>query len=289
MRFLFALLLLLSQHTAPALETRLTAMTALKLLPPGAAAQLARIEARDGDPAPERWHILVHDPAAPRGLREYVVADGSVVADRELSQFAETLSAADVIGSSAIRIDSDKVARELQQLAAANSARVHSLNYALHKGADAKTPVWSVSGVDDQGRDIGTLVISATAGGIVSRDGFPIDPAKDNNPSRTARVESGAKKRAQSDESESSRSELSDEAGTEQLQKPVAKKTRARREPSRDDAPVARRDPRRTGPPPEPVAEGPAPEVRRAAPVDEYDEPSRRSTVRRVFRRLLPF
>src|SRR5688500_10105830 len=152
MRSLLLILILAAPPVALALETRLTAGTALKLLPPGAAARVARIEARDGDPAPERWHILVHDAAAPRGLREYVVADGSVVADRELSQFAETLSANDIIGAAAIKIDSDKVARDVQQLAAANRAPVHSLNYVLHKGPDAQTPVWSVSGVDDQGR-----------------------------------------------------------------------------------------------------------------------------------------
>jgi hypothetical protein len=133
------------------LETRLTALTALKLLPAGAAARVARIEGRDGDPAPERWHILVHEPAAPHGLREYVVADGAVVADREISQFAETLSAADVIGASAVQIDSDKAARELQQLASKNSVPVHAINYALQKGAAGKAPVWNVSAVDEKG------------------------------------------------------------------------------------------------------------------------------------------
>ena len=44
-----------------------TALDALKLIPKDAAKRLARIEAREGTPAPERWYLLVHDPAEQRG------------------------------------------------------------------------------------------------------------------------------------------------------------------------------------------------------------------------------
>src|SRR6186713_1211708 len=68
-----------------------TALQAIKLLPKGQAKYLARIEARDGIPAPERWHLLTHDVNEENGLHEYVVAGGKVVASRAISQFAETL------------------------------------------------------------------------------------------------------------------------------------------------------------------------------------------------------
>src|SRR6476620_4896310 len=78
-----------------------TAFDALKLLPKGVGKNLARIEAREGTPGPERWHILVHDAQSENGLREFVVADGKLVADRTLSQFAEKLTDDDVIGAEA--------------------------------------------------------------------------------------------------------------------------------------------------------------------------------------------
>ena len=51
-----------------------TALDALKLLPKDAAKRLARIEAREGTPSPERWYLLVHDPAEQRGVREGALA-----------------------------------------------------------------------------------------------------------------------------------------------------------------------------------------------------------------------
>ena len=55
-------------------------LNAIKQLPRGEAKKIALIEARDGTPYPERWHILVHDPKDQNGLHEYVVAGGEVVA-----------------------------------------------------------------------------------------------------------------------------------------------------------------------------------------------------------------
>src|SRR5277367_5157233 len=87
-----------------------TALNAIKQLPKGEAKKIARIEAREGTPVPERWHILVNDPKDENGLHEYVVAGGEVVASRNISQFAESLKPADVVGGSSVRVDSDKLA-----------------------------------------------------------------------------------------------------------------------------------------------------------------------------------
>src|SRR5687767_13225909 len=79
-----------------------SALRAIRLLPKSEAKRIARIEGREGTPAPERWHILVHDPKVENGLREYVVAGGELVASRTLSQFAEHLQPGDVVGTDGI-------------------------------------------------------------------------------------------------------------------------------------------------------------------------------------------
>ena len=293
MRFFVIFAFLALQPPAFCLETRLTALTALKLLPAGVAARVARIEGRDGDPAPERWHILVHDPRAPRGLREYVVADGAVVADREISQFAEVLSAADIIGASAIKIDSDRAAQELQQAASKTSVRLRGINYALQKDSEEQTPVWRITGVDDEGEPLARMVLSAASGEVVSREGFPTDATRDSKNARTARKESGnGKKGSQKEE----RTDASPEQGSgvdsssEEDSKRIGKKERSAPERSREEVAESRRASRRPDSPPDPVAEGPGREVRRAERADERDErPPRRSNVGRVLRRLLPF
>src|ERR1700743_246622 len=75
-----------------------SAFSALKLIPRGEDKRVARIEAREGTPVPERWYILVNDPKDENGLHEYVVSGGEVVASRNVSQFAEVLKPGDVFG-----------------------------------------------------------------------------------------------------------------------------------------------------------------------------------------------
>ena len=53
-----------------------TALEALKLLPKDARKLVARIEAREGSPNPERWHILVSDKTAENGVKEFVISAG---------------------------------------------------------------------------------------------------------------------------------------------------------------------------------------------------------------------
>src|SRR5882724_9256716 len=128
-----------------------SALNAIKQLPRGEARKIALIEAREGTPVPERWHILVHDPKDENGLHEYVIAGGEVVASRNISQFAESLKPTDVMGTSGLRIDSHKVASLAQQYATANNVTVASLNYALKKeGVDA-APLWNVTCIDEAG------------------------------------------------------------------------------------------------------------------------------------------
>lgn len=153
-----------------------SALNAIKQLPKGEAKKIARIEARDGTPFPERWHILVNDPKDENGVHEYVVSGGEVVASRNLSQFAESLKPTDVIGASSVRVDSDKLADLAQQYAEANKVTIATLNYTLNKeGADA-TPLWSVTCLDESGKEIGRIVVSAGKGNVISHDGFTAEP-----------------------------------------------------------------------------------------------------------------
>ncbi len=176
---LFATLsaLLISAGLASALaDAPGTALNAIKQLPRGEAKKIARIEARDGTPAPERWHILVNDPKDENGLHEYVVAGGEVVASRNISQFAESLKPTDVVGGSSVKVDSDKLAALAQQYAQANSVAIASLNYALKKEGTDAVPLWYVTCLDEAGKEVGHLVVSAGKGNVVSHEGFTAEP-----------------------------------------------------------------------------------------------------------------
>src|SRR5438128_1729550 len=94
-----AIILIAASAASLHAQNATTALSAIKLLPKGDLKRIARIEAREGNPTPERWYILVHNPSDESGLHEYVVAGGEVVASRALSQFAEGLKPEEVIGN----------------------------------------------------------------------------------------------------------------------------------------------------------------------------------------------
>ena len=161
---------------APRGDDAATALDALKRLPKAQLKNVARIEAREGTPAPERWHVLVHEPGAENGLREYVIAGGEIVASRNLSQFAETLTAGDVIGADAVKFDSDRAGKLLQQFAVANDAVVASIDYELRKEGPDAAPLWKVTGVDEGGKAVGSIYISAGKGAVIAHEDFPLEP-----------------------------------------------------------------------------------------------------------------
>lgn len=153
-----------------------TALDAIKLLPKAEAKKIARIEAREGTPAPERWYVIAFDEKSESGVREYAVAGGEIVATRALSQFAEALRPEDVVGGDAVRIDSDKAAKLAQQYALANNATVASLNYELRRDGEGAAPLWTVTCLDEAGKELGRVVVSAGKGNVISHEGFAVEP-----------------------------------------------------------------------------------------------------------------
>jgi hypothetical protein len=156
--------------------TATTALDALRVLLPEQARNVAMIAAREGTPEPDRWHVIVFDPSSESGLREYVIAGDRRVASRPVSQFIEKLSAADVLGPSAIKIDSDRVAKTALQFGVANNKMITVLHFDLRKGASDGNPVWTVICADPVGAEAGRLLISATKGEVLSHPGFPLEP-----------------------------------------------------------------------------------------------------------------
>jgi hypothetical protein len=154
-----------------------TALGGLKLLPPGQAANLVSIFAREGCPAPERWYFLTYDAKAQNGVAEFVVSNQKlVVAARNLSQFAERLRPEDVAGALNLKIDSDKAGQIAQDYARANSLSIGSIDYTLKK-EDSGSLVWNLGCLDSANQPMGELKIAASNGSVLSHPGFALEPA----------------------------------------------------------------------------------------------------------------
>lgn len=172
---------------------QVTALNAAKLLPKEYKAQIARIEAFDGTPLPERWHILVYDPkgAANGHVREFVVADGQIVANRVLSQFAESIEPDEVIKAT-MKTDSDRVLKIARDFAAANQIIPATFQYSLLKFGDDATPAWKVTARDRDGGHLGHVIVSAITGNLIARDGFDIAPETELISAETPAAPSGS-------------------------------------------------------------------------------------------------
>lgn len=187
MRILLVLMFLagpwLSAGAAPA-TTPVTVQGALKLLTKDEAKNLVRIEAREGNPAPERWYFQVYDPASANGLREIVVWQKTIVASRALSQFLEEAKPEDVVGARMLRIDSDDLIKITQQYVEANNIDVAKINYTMFRDASA-TPVWKLACLDEAGKKVAEIVVNARTAAVISHEGFQRIPGQAPGPAAT--------------------------------------------------------------------------------------------------------
>jgi hypothetical protein len=229
-RVLFALTALLPTVLFAAPGTRESALTALSALPSEELPRLAKIAACEGLPVPERWHFLIFTPGAENGLREYVVINHQIAVRRELTQFAEILTAQDVIGTDGVSVDSQKVGELAGQYARANRVTVASYNYELAREGPGLAPRWKIDCLDQGGRTVGSLVVNAAQGTVVSHEGFKKEPPAAST-SRSTRTESPSRRRSESLANRRAQSEVPAEPALE----PVAdaperpRRTRVRR------------------------------------------------------------
>jgi hypothetical protein len=174
-RILVPIAIFLVACTAVA-EQGQSAFKAYASLPHDAALRLAKIAGCEGSPQPARWHFVIHEAEAENGLRDYVIADGRIVAENAASQFADEVRVEDVLALNSVQIDSDYVARIAAQYAAANAVKIASMNYELHKNPMGR-PVWKVTCLDPRNRILGWVVVDAADGKVAGQGGFEFTPA----------------------------------------------------------------------------------------------------------------
>lgn len=163
-----------AQESAPRAKG-MTAFEAGRLLADADQKALAVIAGRDGAPTPERWHILIHDPAGEVGLREFVIADRRVASSRSFSQFAEVLAKESVISNPLI-VDSDDAARIALVFCRTNGVSAATLHYELRKDGPSAPAMWTIICVNADGAELGRVVISAERGTVVLHPGFVAEP-----------------------------------------------------------------------------------------------------------------
>jgi hypothetical protein len=170
-------LLLLALTTAALAAEPANGLKAAKAIPKTMSKSFAGLSARGGAPVPEKWLVLVHDSKAPSGVREFTVTGGVVVSTKEGSDYAPAIAAENRIDSTKVRVDSDLASELVAAYAASNNSVPAAFDFDLRQNGEGASPLWTVAALDVSGARLGTVVIAANTGAVISHDGFANEPS----------------------------------------------------------------------------------------------------------------
>lgn len=128
--------------------------------------QLIEVRGETGAPQPQRWTVLMADPTARSGIREFIVARGEIQSERTpLRQFGVDASAP-TLDFSRLNLDSDGAFKVAESQAVRTRVGFNSVDYTL-RSDESGAPIWSLRLFDYMGAPVGTLQVSAVDGKIV--------------------------------------------------------------------------------------------------------------------------
>jgi hypothetical protein len=141
-------------------------------------ARLVEMKGARGGPQPDSWTLLFNDPEARGGVREIVVATGSILSERTPLSGFSGVGELPVIPISRLGIDSDGAFQIVNRRASQAGLGFHWIDYTLRMDEEKNMPIWVVDLVDYQGISVGTMTLSAENGSVVSalrvfEDGSP--------------------------------------------------------------------------------------------------------------------
>jgi hypothetical protein len=126
--------------------------------------RILSISGRSGHPQPLDWSVLVDDPGARSGVREFDVVAGQVSAERTPVKG----SLPKPIDLTSLNVDSDGAFG----LAEAEARRQHvgfdNVDYTLSADAVSGAPMWTLQLLDSEQRPVGLVKLSADTGEVVT-------------------------------------------------------------------------------------------------------------------------
>jgi hypothetical protein len=201
---------------------QISALAASQALSKTQQQSIARLSARAGKPSPESWTIVIYDPKTPKGVREFTISSGTIISSKTKSNLALKLVKADVIGHDGLRIDSDQVAELTASYASVNRLAPAAFDYDLRKEGSDAAPLWTVVAYDEAGARLGTIVVAANSGAIISHEGFPQTPEQRDLTSEVASIEPAKEEATEPEAAPSSNSSAKPTAKTSNPKKETA-------------------------------------------------------------------
>src|SRR5437867_8666346 len=136
----------------------------------GALNHIVSITGVKGAPQPEKWKIILEDPAA-RGVRELGIADGKIDSDESPDRSTAGSAEGATIQVSRLNLDSSGAFAVASHIADTSHAQFATADYTLRTDERGE-PIWIVTLLNRSSHPVGTLYIGATRGTVKRTEGM---------------------------------------------------------------------------------------------------------------------
>jgi len=170
---LYASLLTIAAGAACAQTTAYEALRALAASKgDGVLRRVVEVSGQKGTPQPLVWRVVLADPQARGGVREFEVSAGRILSERAPAARTAGSAAEAALAMSALKLDSDGAFRVANAEAWRSRVGFDSASFWLRKDDETGVPVWVVEVFDQSGRSRGVMRISGTDGRLLSARGM---------------------------------------------------------------------------------------------------------------------
>ena len=154
------------------------------------------VQGHAGTPQPPAWKIVLDDPAARGGVREFEIEKGNISSERTPVRSYSGSAEGAIMNFQKLNLDSDGAFAVANK--EANKAQVgfDSVDYVLRTDDETRNPVWVLRLLDAGKHNVGTIRIAANDGRVLMREGFGAhqvtqdEPAPDRAPPDTGDADS---------------------------------------------------------------------------------------------------
>ena len=134
--------------------------------------RVIEVQGKDGASQPVIWKIVLDDPAARGGVREFEVEHGHIISERTPVHSYSGVAENAVMDFKKLNLDSAGAFTIATKEASEAHVGFDSLDYVLRCGDGDAAPVWILKLLDAGKHEVGTILISADTGAVVRKEGF---------------------------------------------------------------------------------------------------------------------
>ena len=155
-----------------------TAYQALRVLgrehPEVGLGRVIEVSGLKGAPQPAVWKIVLDDPSARGGVREFEVQNDRVTSEKTPVHAYSGSAESVVMDFKKLNLDSSGAFILANKEATAAHVGFDHVEYLLRCGDENPAPVWILKLVDDKNQKVGTLQIQADSGVVLRREGLKV-------------------------------------------------------------------------------------------------------------------